>query len=221
MKRSFLWKLLQAFCRIATTLLFDLKVHGKHHVPASGGVLVLANHQSYLDPILIAVQLRRPVSFMARSGLFTNRYFGWLIRNLHAFPVRQGEGDVGAIRETVRRLQDGHVLNIYPEGSRTEDGELQRIEPGAALVVRKAGVPIVPAVIDGSFQAWPKTKRMFRQYPIRVLYGPPMHLSHLKGNEIVKVIDETFHRMFSELRAMHPELQRKREAADPKTGGSR
>ena len=97
------------FSRIGTTLLFDLKTFDRHNVPRNGGVILAANHQSYLDPVLVAVHLRRPVSFMAKSELFTNRYFGWLIRTLHAYPVRQGEGDVGAVKETIRRLQEGYM----------------------------------------------------------------------------------------------------------------
>lgn len=187
-------------CRIGTSLLFDLKTYGTEHVPKTGGALLVANHQSYLDPILVAVHLYRPVSFLAKSELFENRYFGWLIRSLHAFPVRQGEGDVGAVRETIRRLGEGHILNVYPEGSRTETGEIGPIQKGVALVVRKAGVPIVPVAIDGSFQAWPKMRKLFRPHPIRVLYGPPMDMSGMKGEQVVQRIDSTLRTMLAELR---------------------
>lgn len=200
MHRSFLWKFLQMLCRIGTSLLFDLKTYGTEHVPKTGGALLVANHQSYLDPILVAVHLYRPVSFLAKSELFENRYFGWLIRSLHAFPVRQGEGDVGAVRETIRRLGEGHILNVYPEGSRTETGEIGPIQKGVALVVRKAGVPIVPVAIDGSFQAWPKMRKLFRPHPIRVLYGPPMDMSGMKGEQVVQRIDSTLRTMLAELR---------------------
>src|SRR5207253_700247 len=86
------WQLGRLLSRIAVTFLFDLKVYGAQNVPATGGVLLLPNHQSYLDPVLIGVYLRRPMSYLARSGLFENRYFSWLIRRLRAFPVRQGAG---------------------------------------------------------------------------------------------------------------------------------
>jgi 1-acyl-sn-glycerol-3-phosphate acyltransferase len=91
-----LWKAGRALCRLYTTLAFDLKVYRTDHVPPTGGALVVSNHQSYLDPILLGVQLRRPMSYMARATLFRNRFFNWLISNLNAFPVRRGEGDVGA-----------------------------------------------------------------------------------------------------------------------------
>jgi 1-acyl-sn-glycerol-3-phosphate acyltransferase len=205
-RRTPLWMVLQAVARILTTVLFDLKVYGARHVPPHGGVLVVSNHQSYLDPVLVAVQLRRPMSFLGKSELFRNRFFAWLIRSLNAFPVRQGAGDVGAVKETINRLQAGHLLNIYPEGSRTEDGELLPILAGVALVIRRAGVPVVPCVIGGSYDAWPKGTKVPRPHPIRVLYGPPMDLSGAKPAEIVRTIDQTFRRMLDELRAKAPDL---------------
>ncbi|MCC6423188.1 MAG: 1-acyl-sn-glycerol-3-phosphate acyltransferase [Phycisphaerales bacterium] len=200
-RRSIIWCGCQAFARIITTLMFDLKVYGLHHIPTHGGALLVANHESYLDPVVVAVRVRRPVSFLARSGLFDNPAFGWLIRSLHAFPVRQGEGDIGAVKETIRRLKEGHVLNIYPEGSRTQTGELGPIEPGIALMVRRAGVPVVPVVISGSFTAWPRGRKIFHPAPIRVLYGPPMELNHLKPAQITARIDQTFRQLLAELRA--------------------
>lgn len=199
-ERTLVWKFLQAGCRIGTTLLFDLKVYGVRHVPPTGGALLISNHQSFLDPILLGVRLLRPMSYMARSGLFKGRFFGWLIRSLNAFPVRQGEGDVGAIRQTIRRLHEGHLLNIYPEGSRTEDGEIAPIQPGIALILKRAHVPIVPVVIDGSFAAWPRGKRLFRAHPIRVMYGPPMDLTGRAPKDIIALVDETLRKMLQELR---------------------
>jgi 1-acyl-sn-glycerol-3-phosphate acyltransferase len=200
---SLIWKALRGPCRLGSALLFRLKVYGAHHVPRTGGVLLVANHQSYLDPVMIGVYLRRHMSYLAKSELFTNKHFGWLIRALNAFPVKQGAGDVGAVRETIRRLREGHMLNIFPEGSRTEDGEIGPILPGAALVVKKAGVPIVPVVLEGSFDAWPKGYKIFRPRPVSVMYGPPMKVEGLDAREITQLIDRTLRTMFAELRAIH------------------
>ena len=199
LQRTLLWKTLQAICRVVTSTLFELNVYGKEHIPRSGGALIVSNHQSYLDPILLAVQLNRPVSFMARSGLFDNRFFGWLIRQLNAFPVRQGTGDVGAIKETIRRLQQGHMLVIYPEGSRTEDGDLQPIEPGAGLVVKRVPVPVIPAYIEGSWEAWMRGTAIFRPHKIRVIYGPPLDTEGMKPREVVQLMGRRFHELRDEL----------------------
>ncbi len=201
MQQSLLWRTLKIPCRIVATLVFDLKAYRRFHVPRRGGVLLVSNHQSYLDPVLLAVYLQRPMSYLAKSELFTNRHFGWLIRSLNAFPVKQGAGDVGAVKETIKRLREGHMLSVFPEGSRTEDGSIGPVEPGAALVVRRAHVPVVPVVIEGSFDAWPKGRKLPRPWRVSVMYGPPMHVSGLKADEITQLIDQT-------LRSMHAELCR-------------
>jgi len=200
-ERPFLWKSLQGLARLLTTALFELKVDGLRHVPARGGVLIVSNHQGNLDPIILGVRMLRPLSYFAKSELFeVNALANWLLRSLGGIPVRLGSGDVGAVKETIRRLQDGHVLNIYPEGARSEDGEIGPMEKGVALVVRRARVPVVPAVIVGSFEAWPRHRQFPRPSPIRVRYGPPMHFDGLEADQIVATIDSTLRRMFEELR---------------------
>jgi 1-acyl-sn-glycerol-3-phosphate acyltransferase len=199
-ERSFLWKCGQALARVLTTVLFDLKVTGQHHIPAHGGALILSNHQSFLDPVVLAVKLKRPVSYLAKSELFKARWADWLIRALNGFPVRQGAGDVGAMKETINRLQEGHLLNIYPEGSRTKDGNVAQIQKGVALVVRRAKVPVIPAVIVGAFEAWPIQRKMFHGGRVRVRFGPPMYLHGLKPDEMIATLDTTLRKMFEELR---------------------
>jgi 1-acyl-sn-glycerol-3-phosphate acyltransferase len=201
-ERSLTWKSLQIIARVGTTLLFDLKTYGRENVPATGGVLLVANHQSYLDPVLVAVHLRRPVSFLAKSELFENPYFGWFIRTLRAFPVRQGEGDIGAVKEVIRRLKEGHVLNIYPEGSRTETGKMAPLEKGVALVIRRARVPVVPVAIEGSFAAWPKDSKVFHGHRIRVKYGKAINFEGKKGDEIIQTLELRLREMIGELKAM-------------------
>jgi 1-acyl-sn-glycerol-3-phosphate acyltransferase len=194
------YSFMRALLRIFTTVWFDLKVYGTENVPQTGGVLLVSNHQSFLDPPLIGVQLRRKASYLAKSGLFENPVFGWIIRNCNAFPVRQGEGDVGAVKETIRRLREGHMLTVFPEGGRTEDGELQPILNGAALVVRKAQVPIVPIAIEGSFKAWPKHRKIWQRSPVRVLIGKPAVVHDMKAKEITEFIDREIRELFTELR---------------------
>jgi 1-acyl-sn-glycerol-3-phosphate acyltransferase len=189
--------------RILASVLFDLKVYGRDNIPKDGGALLAPNHLSYLDPVLVGVQIARPVSYLAKSELFRNPFFGWGLRSVHAYPVRQGAGDVGAIRETIARLQEGHLLNIFPEGSRSEDGQLAPIQAGVALVVRRARVPVVPVAIIGSYQAWPRHRKLFRPHPVRILYGRPLVLHDLKPAEITQMIDRELRRLLAELETMH------------------
>ena len=200
MKRSRIWRFWQMIARIVSQLLFDLRFYGTRHIPRRGGVLLVSNHQSYLDPVLLAIGLDRPLSYMAKSELFEHPVLSWVIRSLNAFPVEQGAGDVGAVKETIKRLQEGHVLNIYPEGSRSENGQMLPLEKGVGLVIRRAKVPVVPAVIDGAFHAWPKSGKP-RPAPIRIMYGPPLDLAGLDRDQIVAKIDTTLHQMLADLRA--------------------
>lgn len=200
LRPAWIYAMCRSITRLVGTLMFDLKIYNTHFIPPTGGVLVVANHQSYLDPVLIGCTLRRPMSYLAKSGLFSNRYFGWLLRNLRAFPVKQGEGDVGAVKETIRRLKEGHMLTIFAEGSRCEDGEIAEMQAGASLVVRRAGVSIVPCVIEGSFKAWPRTRKLPLAHPVSVMFGPVMNVEGLSAREITKLIDVTLRKMFAELR---------------------
>ncbi len=199
---TLLWNIGRWICRMWTARYFDLKVYGARHIPRKGGVLLVSNHQSYLDPVLLAVQLLRPMSYMARATLWKNPIFAWLITSLNAFPVRRGEGDVGAVKESIRRLEAGHMLALFPEGTRTRTGDIKSLEPGVALVLRRAsGATIVPVVLDGSFQAWPKGWKLPRAYPVRVLYGPPLGVAGLKANQILPLLENTLKEMLADLRA--------------------
>jgi 1-acyl-sn-glycerol-3-phosphate acyltransferase len=173
-KGSPLFLLARAIFRVSFRLFFRLKVTGAENVPADGGVLVASNHQSFFDPIIVAISNRRSVFFMARDSLFRSRYFGWLLRNVGAFPVRRGAPDRKALREAVERLQAGAVLLVFPEGTRTRDGSLGPLHSGPAMLAFRAGVPIVPAVIKGAVDAWPRTKKIFRFRPISIAYGRPL-----------------------------------------------
>jgi len=184
---------------------FDLKVYGAENVPFTGGVLLLSNHLSFLDPAVIGVMLRRPASYLAKSELFEVPVFGRVIPRLNAFPVRQGAGDIGAVRETIRRLKEGRVLTVFPEGARSLSGELQPLQGGFTLIVRKAGVPIVPVGIDGSYEAWPRGTTLPRSAPVRVKFGPPLHVQEMKPAEIVTTVEKAIAGLIADLRKLKAE----------------
>lgn len=200
-RKTRFWRGCRAIAYLGSTILFDYKAFGVKNVPKTGGALLISNHQSYLDPVMLGLNLPRPLSYLAKSELFVNPALRWLITELRAIPVRQGKGDKGALEATIRRLREGHLLNIFPEGTRTPDGEIHEMQRGAALVVRRAGVPIVPAAIHGSYDAWPTGRKMFRSRPIRVLYGKPLNVAGLKSEQIVELMDRTLREMFDDLRA--------------------
>jgi 1-acyl-sn-glycerol-3-phosphate acyltransferase len=195
-----LWKLAQCFCRIVTTCCFDLEVFGLKNVPRAGSALLVSNHQSYLDPVLIGVRLPRPLSYIAKSELFENRHSDRLLRWLNGFPVRQGSVDVRAVKETITRLRAGYALAIFPEGSRTANGEMLPLERGVAFIIRRSKVPVIPVIIDGACDAWPIDKTFFRPWKIRIVYGTPIQLSGLSEAEILGSLDAILREMLSTLR---------------------
>ena len=142
--RTLLYAVMQSASRILVTWLFSFKAYDQQNVPRTGGFLMTPNHQSYLDPVLVGIMLHRPVGFFANAYLFKNPFFGWFLRNLHAWPVERGKGDRGAVVTAIEKLKQGYVVNLFPEGTRTRDGSIQPLERGFALIVRKAGVPDTP-----------------------------------------------------------------------------
>ncbi len=132
-------------------------------IPCRGGVLLVCNHQSYLDLCVLGAGVwHRHFHSMARSTLFRPGIFGWLIRSLNAFPVEQGKGDVKALRTAIRRLREGHLVLVFPEGSRSPDGSVHEFQEGLMLLIRRARPRVVPMAVDGVFDVWPIGRKLPR-----------------------------------------------------------
>jgi 1-acyl-sn-glycerol-3-phosphate acyltransferase len=200
------WNPSRALCRVITSVWFDFKVHGLEHLPKSGGAILICNHQSVLDPVFLGAQMRRQISFIAKVELFQPPGLGWLIRMLNTLPVRRGEADVTAIREALRRVHEGQILAMYPEGTRSKTGELLPIQAGVGLMIKRADAPVIPAVVDGAYRAWPKGNKLPTGARVRLMYGPPLAVKDMKGGQIVKEIEKTFAGMMAQLRRMYPDL---------------
>lgn len=159
---------------LARAYLTPLELRGLEHVPAAGPFLLVSNHQSILDPILIQAFCPRPVHTMAKSSQFAGRFMGWYMPRLNAFPVRRYQVDPQAVRMALRRLRQGQAVGVYVEGERSWDGRLQPARLGTLRLILKAGVPVVPCVIRGSYDVWPRWHRGLRRAPVRITFGAPM-----------------------------------------------
>jgi 1-acyl-sn-glycerol-3-phosphate acyltransferase len=177
--QAFSWKLGRFISRMLSMLLFRLRARGQAGLPKSGGVLLVSNHQSFLDPWLVGIAPSRQVHYMARDTLFRGGFLQFLGEIWNAFPVKRGSADLGAIRTAVERLDKGFMVNIFPEGTRSEDGSIGAIAPGMILILNrcKTAVPIVPVVIDGAYAAWPRSAKFPRPHQIRIVYGRPIPAS--------------------------------------------
>jgi len=158
--------------RLGARLYFGIRFEGVEHIPASGPLLIVPNHVTYADPVLVSIPVRRPVHYMAWSALFGVPGLSWLIRRLRAFPVEIDSADPRATREAVRLLQAEEVVMIFPEGGRSPDGRLARFKPGAFRLACSLGVPILPVTIVGGHDSWPPGQVWPRPKRVSIVYHP-------------------------------------------------
>jgi 1-acyl-sn-glycerol-3-phosphate acyltransferase len=174
-----IYRVSQWIARTAWRSLAGLEVRGLANVPASGPFLLVANHESNLDPILIQAVCSRPVHAMAKSSQFLVPLVGLLMKLILAFPVRRYQVDPHAVRLVLRRIGEGKGVAVYIEGERSWDGRLQSARPGTVRLALKAGVPVVPCGIAGSYEAWPRWAPRPQLLPIRITFGVPMRFAQL------------------------------------------
>ncbi len=187
------YRFCRCVCQALYIMLFRGRVFGTRNVPRQGGVLLVFNHQSFLDPVLATLALPRECHYMARHTLFADPRFRRLIESLNAFPIKRGTADMGAIRETLRRLKAGHLVVTFPEATRTHDGSVSELAPGIVLLARRAGVPVVPGMILGAFESWPRHAHFPRPRPIIVAYGEPLSpalLHELDDDTCIRMVRE-------------------------------
>ncbi len=185
-------------------IVYRLRATGLEHLPREGGYVLCANHTSSFDPWPLGIPLfpRRFLRFMAKSELFWPP-LGWLIKGGGGFEVRRGERDVEAIRTAERLAREGHVVVMFPEGTRRRKGlrkkHVARAHTGAARIALAAGVPLVPAAIAG-------TDRLLRLARVRVAYGPPVDVDDLRGRPLQEVAQEATDRLMDAIYALEETL---------------
>ncbi len=164
----------KSIVRVFVSILFGARYSGRANVPKTGGALLVSNHQSHLDPPIIGAGCPRQMSYLARLTLFRFSPFGWLLQSVGGIPIDRDGSALAGIRATLEALQRGEMVLVFPEGTRTRDGNLGVFKPGLALVARRARVPIVPAAIEGAYRAWPRTSAIPQAGPVHVHYGRPL-----------------------------------------------
>lgn len=152
-----------------------LGIRGVENVPATGGVLIASNHASFLDPPVVGVGYRvRPIHFMARDTLWNSKFGKWWMDRVGCIPVSRGTGDVRALKLTIKALKEGKAVSMFPEGTRTEDGELQEAKGGIGFIIEKSGCVVVPAYINGTYKAHPKGAKLIKPCKVTIVYGEPI-----------------------------------------------
>lgn len=186
--RNAIYAIVHFLARTAFDLYGNWEVIGRHNIPASGPVIIAPNHISYIDPPLVGAAVPRACAFMARHDLWDNKILNWLLPHLGAFPVRRGEPDRASIRRSLDELAEGNVLILFPEGTRSDTGELQPGLPGIALIVQKSGAPVVPCAVFGSNRMMAPGESRIRRAKLKVVFGPPLHFNRDQSRE--EIVDQ-------------------------------
>lgn len=203
LKAAWYW-LARLGCQMFCALLFHFRVYGRENIPEHGAFILASNHQSYLDPVFCGVGLKRHLIFMARDTLFRFRAFAWLIRSLNAIPIGRDRADVAAMKKILARLKEGRGVCLYPEGTRTPDGRVAPFKPGFGLLCRRARAAVVPMLIDGAFECWPRHKKFFSPGAVTVQYGKalaPDQIRNMSNQELADHLTRTLRQMQNTCRA--------------------
>lgn len=188
--------------RLAAAPYFRLRVRGAERLPGSGPAIVVAPHRSWLDPPCVGAACGRAVHFLIVDKVYEKRWATWFYRRMGSIPVTQtGHGSIAALRGALRKLRDGSVVGVFPEGRVVAAGEEAPVHPGAALLALRSGAPVVPLGIAGTERAWPKGRRVPRPRSIRVVVGDPIEPPPPEGREALASLLARIERRLRELTA--------------------
>lgn len=202
---------LRALVRPALRRFFDFRVTGTEHLPDDGPFIVAANHANYLDGVVLGAALARKIVFLVMPRVYratpVHPYFH---RHVGSIPINLARPDPGAIRRALRILEEGGVLGIFPEGPYGRDGRLVPGQPGVALVALRAGVPVVPAAITGTFQALLDRRwHIPRRVPLRVRFGRALRFARPPRRPLTQTVRaDVTGRIMTEIAALLAEEQR-------------
>lgn len=186
-----LWyRFVQCLVAVILSAFYGLRATGRKNIPRTGPALLISNHLSYLDVFLLGILLPRPLNYVARSTLFVP-VLGPLIRSVGGFPIQRDGLGASGMKETLRRLRNGGIVILFPEGTRSVDGELGEIKAGIALLASRAKVAVIPAAVAGTFESWPRRRPLPAPHPLRVHFGPPIsseEIASLEPEAVVRLI---------------------------------
>lgn len=175
--RALLWLLLKVFWR--------MEIIGIENLPESGGLIIASNHVSYLDPAVLAASLNRKIYFITKKEVFKNGFVSFILKNLNTISVDRKNTDILAFKKVINILREGKILGIFPEGTRSLNGDLQELKLGAIRIAMKTGVPILPVGIIGTHKIYPRGIKfpILFKHKIIVKYGAPQYLNQLKSRD--------------------------------------
>lgn len=169
------YSIVHIILKIVAAVYIRLQTIDIENIPKQGGVILAPNHPSDLDSFILGIAITRQLHTMGKEELFRRRFAGFIFRKLNAFPVKRGEIDRESIRIAIGVLKDGHVIDMYPEGTVSKDGFLQEPRLGTAFIALQAKVPVLPAAIIGTFNVMSKGQRFPRPHNVVIKFGRPLY----------------------------------------------
>jgi 1-acyl-sn-glycerol-3-phosphate acyltransferase len=157
-----------------------IRIEGRENVP-SGGCLIVSNHVSFMDPTTVGWAVAREIYYLGRKSLFKPPFWSWFLPICNVLPIDRDAHDIAGLRRIIKMLKEGHAVLLFPEGTRSVDGTIQPAEPGAGLVALKAGVPILPVRVFGTYESLSRHTKRLRFHPIHVVIGQPYLPAILEG----------------------------------------
>lgn len=174
---SIIYNIFYNLAKLFARLIFSMKVVHPERMIEEGPLILAVNHASYFDPPLAGICSRRAVYYLARKNLLEWPFFGPLFPAMNVIPVERDGNDMSALRVVIRKIKEGNGVVLFPEGTRSRDGQLGEARSGIGFVIAKTGAAVLPMRIFGSFDAFPRDAKLPRLRPITVVIGDPIRFS--------------------------------------------
>lgn len=197
--RRMFYRFLRLLARLIAAVGFAFRTEGRHHLDTPAGAMLLSTHQSVMDPVLVGMIVNRRLNYLARKTLFKHSAFAFLIRVLDAIEIDRDRGGLAGLKEMLKRLQKGELVLLFPEGTRTSDGEVAPLKPGFIPIARRSQVPLIPIAVVGAYECLPKGARLPTRMPISVVVGEPIVANAYMSMQDHELLDTLSQR----LKALH------------------
>jgi 1-acyl-sn-glycerol-3-phosphate acyltransferase len=203
-----------SFFRLFFRIYHRWEVIDRQNVPQEGPAILASNHMSFLDPPLVGAAADREINYLARESLFRFPVLGWVLRSVNAVPVDREGGGAAGLRAIFDRLMKGGAIILFPEGTRSPDGSLQKAKSGIGLTVIKSEAPVVPVRVFGTFQAMSRRHSLPRPRKVVVRFGKPIDFSDLRAEAKVctkqrlkEIYQEVANRLMNEIAQLEPPVE--------------
>ncbi len=185
-------------------LFWPLKIEGENVVNHQGPLIVVANHVSYLDPVIVGIAVKRPINFIAKKEVFDIPILGFILKKLGVIPVDKKNINPTSVKKTINLLKKDHIIGIFPEGTRSLNGQLLKLNSGMIKIALQTNAPIIPIGINGTFDFYPPHAKMpafFKRKNIYVHFGKPIYLDSSKRKD-AEYLKESLQKIEQEIKEL-------------------